>query len=303
MGGFVLTATGIERNASPSFDDWQQLGTFVMRAANGVKWWLGDWLAFGEDRPEWGSKYEEAVEATGLDYGTLANAKSVSKAVGFSLRNENLSWNHHCAVAGEPEELRAALLQFAEDNDLSVADLRKHIKGTKEIAPLPPGKFRVLLADPPWEYGDKRGGDYGGAENHYPTMATAAICAMPVQEKVGRDAVCFVWATVPLLPDAVRVMEAWGFEYKTHFVWDKQKPFYGHYSHVRHELLLLGTKGSCVPDGGKWASVITVDRSEVHSQKPSQFYELIESMYKSGPYVELFARETRDGWSSWGNEI
>jgi N6-adenosine-specific RNA methylase IME4 len=101
------------------------------------------------------------------------------------------------------------------------------------------------------------------------------------------------------------VMAAWGFEYKTNFCWVKDRSTYGKlgfYNYGKHELLLLGIKGSFLPnDDSLTSSVITESKSE-HSRKPDLFYELIQSMY-AGPYLELFARRKRDGWESFGNEV
>jgi N6-adenosine-specific RNA methylase IME4 len=118
-----------------------------------------------------------------------------------------------------------------------------------------------------------------------------------------QNAVLFLWATSPLLPDALRVMAAWDFEYKANFIWDKVRHNYGHYNSVRHELLLLGTRGSCLPDANKLIdSVQSIERSDTHSEKPGQFRAIIDTLYPHGKHIELFARQTTPGWEAWGNE-
>ncbi len=152
-----------------------------------------------------------------------------------------------------------------------------------------------------------RGGRFfGKAECHYPTLSIEQLCAMgeDVQAIAHRDSVLFLWATVPLMPEALAVMAAWGFTYKTHYIWYKVRHNVGHYSSVRHEVLLLGTNGSCVPEGQKPNSVVTIERTNEHSQKPAEFRQLIDTLYPNGPRIELFARgELPQHWRGWGNEV
>ena len=98
-------------------------------------------------------------------------------------------------------------------------------------------------------------------------------------------------------------MEAWGFDYKASLVWDKQAHNFGFYWAVHHEFLLLGTRGSCLPDSSELQpSLVTLKRDKVHSQKPEYFREMIDKMYTRGERIELFARNPADGWTAWGNE-
>jgi N6-adenosine-specific RNA methylase IME4 len=166
------------------------------------------------------------------------------------------------------------------------------------------GKYRVIYADPPWKYGDPMGidGYKVSAEMHYPVMSIPELCALPVMDMAEDNAVLFLWVTAPLMEDAFKIVNAWGFEYKTHFVWDKIKHNFGHYSSVRHELLFLCTRGSCLPDIPKlFDSVASIERTD-HSCKPEQFREMIDTLYPNGKRIELFARDKHDGWEVWGNE-
>jgi len=114
---------------------------------------------------------------------------------------------------------------------------------------------------------------------------------MPAQEWAEDDAVLFLWATSPMLENAFQVIRAWGFKYKTSFVWDKVKHNFGHYNSIRHEFLLVCTRGSCTPDAGKlFDSVQTIERSDRHSEKPEEFRKIIETLYTRGAKLELFAR-------------
>ena len=114
----------------------------------------------------------------------------------------------------------------------------------------------------------------------------------------------FLWVTSPFLKKCFEVIEAWGFEYKTNFVWYKVKHNFGYYNSVRHEHLFICTKGSCTPDNDKLInSVQTIERSKKHSEKPEKFREIIDTLYPNGKRIELFARNKAKGWDSWGNEI
>jgi N6-adenosine-specific RNA methylase IME4 len=171
---------------------------------------------------------------------------------------------------------------------------------------LPEAKYRVLYADPPWRYNDKADAgsvQSGGAEQHYPSMSIADLCALPVPALCEANAVLFLWTTAPLLAESFAVVDAWGFTYKTCFIWDKHAHNMGHYNSVRHECLLVCVRGSCLPDVPKlFDSVQKTGRTE-HSEKPGVFRIIIDTLYPHGKRIELFARETVEGWDAWGNEV
>jgi N6-adenosine-specific RNA methylase IME4/ParB-like chromosome segregation protein Spo0J len=167
-------------------------------------------------------------------------------------------------------------------------------------------KFRVIYADPAWSYNDKQDTpQLGGASKHYNTMTVNEICNLPVNEISEKDSVLFLWVTSPLLEDAFAVIKSWGFKYKTSFVWDKVKHNMGHYNSVRHEFLLIATKGSCVPDNKKlYDSVQTIERNDNHSEKPIEFLDIIDDIYNYGNKLEMFCRNIKkEKWYGWGNEI
>jgi N6-adenosine-specific RNA methylase IME4 len=170
---------------------------------------------------------------------------------------------------------------------------------------LPEDKYRVIYADPPWCYGDELIDGYGAVVHHYKPMKTEKICALGEELKkiVNADAALFLWSTVPMIPDALQVIGAWGFVYKSHFVWDKISHNYGHYNSVRHELLLIATRGSCTPENKKlFDSVQTIERNG-HSEKPQEFRDMIDILYPSGKGLEMFARIGPVGrWEVWGAE-
>lgn len=167
----------------------------------------------------------------------------------------------------------------------------------------PEGKYRIIYADPPWKYGDERSG-MGGAVDQYDLMELEDIKALPVKDLAENDAVLFMWATAPLMREAHEVLDAWGFKYKTQIIWNKCKGPVGNYISVRHEHLILATKGSCTPDvTDRPNSVQTIERTGRHSEKPEEFRQIIEQLYTYGNKIELFARKSVEGWIAYGNEL
>lgn len=164
------------------------------------------------------------------------------------------------------------------------------------------GRFPVIYADPPWRY-EHVETESRAIENQYPTMDLDAICALDVPAIATADAVLFLWATTPKLAEAMRVIEAWGFTYRSGAVWVKDKIGMGYYFRQRHELLLIATRGNppTPAPADRPDSVIEAPR-EKHSAKPAAFAEAIERMYPQLPKIELFCRSPRSGWKSWGNE-
>jgi N6-adenosine-specific RNA methylase IME4 len=167
--------------------------------------------------------------------------------------------------------------------------------------PLPSGLFQIIYADPPWR-SQSPDSDWA-PEAHYPTMKLEEIMAYPVP--AADDALLYLWAVNWQLPGAFQVMEAWGFEYKTNLVWVKPSIGLGQWVRNRHELLLLGRKGSFpLPAEADRPNSVIEAKCGRHSEKPVAAYELIERAYPLASKLELFARGVpRNGWSTWGNEV
>lgn len=165
---------------------------------------------------------------------------------------------------------------------------------------LPAGKYQVIYADPPWQYSNS--GFNTSAEAHYNTMDIKAICELPINELADENSILFLWTTTAMAEEAFSVIKAWGFEYKTQMVWVKNTHIAGFYVYGKYELLYLATKGSFLPIGEKVENIITGENSK-HSKKPEQGYNIIEKMYPDCKYIELFARQTKQGWKAWGNEV
>ena len=178
--------------------------------------------------------------------------------------------------------------------------------GAKQVA-LPDKKYGVIYADPEWrfEVWSRETGLNAAADNHYPTSPIEVIKARDVPSIAADDCVLFLWATVPMLPQALEVMAAWGFLYVTNFAWAKDKAGTGYWNRNQHELLLVGRKGNIpVPaPGTQWPSVINAPIRQ-HSRKPDEAYELIETYFPTLPKIELNCRgAARSGWDAWGNEV
>ncbi len=170
-------------------------------------------------------------------------------------------------------------------------------------------QYQLIYADPPWDYDNKN--CQGTTLNHYPSMKAKDIYALPVNEISDNDAILFLWVTFPKLIEGLKTMDAWGFKYKTlGMSWVKLNPkaltpFYGigYYFKSNIEVCLLGLKGKPQrPAVNTISSLIMAPRGR-HSQKPIEAYEKIEKGYPHLRKVELFARQKREGWDSWGNEI
>lgn len=178
--------------------------------------------------------------------------------------------------------------------------------------PMTAGGWDVVYADPPWKfvtYGPKgRGrcpdGDVG--RFHYETMSLDEIKALPIHDITSDRSVLYLWATSPMLPQALEVMRAWCFDYKSSFAWIKHRIGTGYWARNRHEMLLVGVtwhpaKSPCPPRGMAVDSVIDEPARE-HSRKPERAYEIIERYHPTAKKLELFARHARPGWTAWGNE-
>jgi len=215
-------------------------------------------------------------------------------------------------VADAQKLQRAApdLLSQVKQGEITIPQAKRELtkRQRQDAPPLPDDKYRVWYADPPWKYSDAgviNDDNYGRAERHYPVMTIGELCEMgdAIKDRCLPDAALFLWSTSPLLEDAFKIVKAWGFDYRTSFVWDKVRHNFGHYNSVRHEFLLVCIRGSCTPDNLKlFDSVQEIERTETHSQKPEKFRAIIDTLYTKGKRIELFSRKDVDGWDSWGNE-
>ena len=256
----------------------------------------------------------QASAAMGVGERTTARAREViekaTPEVIAQIDAGDMPVSFAATIADAPKETQRAIAKMVAEGvkPTEAARQQRRAELGGKVAALPDGKHRVIYLDPPWAYGDSRGGleNYSdsAAESHYPTMPIDEICALPVGDLAAPDCALFCWATFPLLEDALRAVKAWGFKYKTAFVWSKCRANMGHYHTADAELLLVATRGACTPDADKRPTQVqTVERTGKHSAKPEAFREMIDALYLKGPRVELFRRGSAPkGWKVWGNE-
>lgn len=173
-------------------------------------------------------------------------------------------------------------------------------------------KFKTVLADPPWQFQNRTG---KMAPEHkrlkrYETMKLDEICSLPVADMLDTTAHLYLWVPNALMPEGIEVLKAWGFAYKTNLIWYKVRKDggpdgrgVGFYFRNVTEMILFGVKGSNARTLQPGRSQVNIIRSmkQEHSRKPDELYELIERC-SPGPYLEMFARGVRPGWTSWGDQ-
>lgn len=173
--------------------------------------------------------------------------------------------------------------------------------------------YSIIYADPPWAYlwgTGKNGGNFA-PEKHYSTMSTDEICALDVKSLREKNCVLAMWSTSPCIPDALKVMEAWGFKYKTVlFTWVKQNPKAltvvcgaGSYTRSACEYVLLGMRGHIKRISTDVISQVVFAPRTGHSRKPPVIREHLVSLFGDLPRIELFARSQTQGWDVFGNEV
>jgi N6-adenosine-specific RNA methylase IME4 len=191
---------------------------------------------------------------------------------------------------------------------LTVAEARRVIREwraqtrtaqmAKEPPPFPIGTWRTIVADPPYRY-EHDWGD-GLAADHYATMTCEEISALPISGRAAPDSHLYLWAPVTKIPDGIAICEAWGFRFVSLLTWVKPGLGLGTYWRISTEHIIFGVRGRLAtrPNHRNWFEA----RRGRHSAKPAEFYTLVENA-SPGPYLELFARQRREGWETWGNEV
>jgi len=168
-------------------------------------------------------------------------------------------------------------------------------------------KYKTIYADPPWMESGGGAVYKRGADRHYSLMKTSEIKALPVREWAEENSHLYLWTTNNYLPDALEVVAAWGFEYKTMITWAKDRFGLGQYFRGMTEHCLFATRGvlpyKVKPDGkrAQGVTMITAPRGE-HSVKPEAMRRMIE-LVSYPPYLEMFARVRTPGWNTWGDEL
>jgi N6-adenosine-specific RNA methylase IME4 len=224
------------------------------------------------------------------------------------------AFEHFSAQGGSVTALAAGAADpgDAPSRRLKAVPLRADV-AVSQIPPMPhtPGGWKTVLADPPWRFTNRTG---KVAPEHrrldrYDTMTHQEICALPVAEAVADAAHLYLWVPNALLPEGLAVMQAWGFRYVSNVVWAKRRKDggpdgrgVGFYFRNVTELVLFGVRGSMrtLPPGRRQVNMVE-SRKREHSRKPDEMYDVIESC-SPGPFLEMFARYPREGWTVWGDE-
>jgi len=206
------------------------------------------------------------------------------KAFEEEIENPKLIWGH------EKSESPATPISQNPDT-CTIPDLYTLIEQGKT--------FGTIYSDPPWAYDNQR--TRAATSNHYDTLSPEEIAELPISQLTNENAHLHLWTTNAFLFECPAIMEAWGFEWKSAFVWVKQQMGIGNYWRVSHEFLLLGVKGSLPFMAKDEKSWIELPRGK-HSAKPEEIVDKIERV-SPGPYLELFGRRTRENWTVWGNQI
>lgn len=244
---------------------------------------------------------KELARVAGVSHDTIAKVEKIqAKAtpeIKFAIKAGEMSINQAYQTVKREEkkqEVQKRIDKYAEVQT-GVIDIEK-----------PDKKYNIVYADPPWQYWES------GNKNqslHYTTMTVDEICNLPVKDITDDDCILFLWVTFPILKEAFKVIESWGFEYSTAgFVWVKKNkvadsPFIGcgAWTRANSELCLIATKGKIQRLDASVSQVIESPVEE-HSKKPDITRTLIEKLVGKLPRVELFSRYPADGWDVWGNE-
>ena len=308
VAGFECNATGLTATSSLTEDQWNLAGEQLANVEARLMWYIGDWLIAGEDHgylPR--GRLQDACDRFGISYSTATNAANTCRSVSESSRRRELSYSHHQEIANRDDfdHLTEWALETNASRDELRAEKRRRsaavrIEDFGDAGRLPEGAYGVIYADPPWRYEHSKT-DCRRIENQYPTMDLEDICQIDIPS--ADDCILFLWVTSPKVVESTKVIESWGFEYRTCLVWIKDRIGMGYYARQRHELLFVATIGSPpVPlPATRPDSVIEAPRQE-HSRKPDCVYEYIETMYPHAKKLEMFSRRPREDWDAWGNE-
>lgn len=316
IGHFALKGRSAIPVGRPNLNGWVQAMQFAVASHESSPYWVADLMAYADSREDWRAKLDQAITLTGYKEHTLHNLGYIGRRVEEQERQIAPSIGHAAAVAPLDRELQTEVLTKARDNHWTVSETRKEAQATKrrkviEGQAVLEGQFRVWLADCPWICGTKPPSG-SGAQSHYDGMTVNQLSALAVAANCAKDAVLFMWVTAPMLyyasepekgPDPYRIIRAWGFTAKTGGVWDKVNHNFGNYLSIRHEHLIIATRGSCLPDRPTpmFDSVFTERQDGIHSSKPASVRTMIERLY-DGPRIEMFAREQSDNWATFGND-
>lgn len=237
---------------------------------------------------ETGKARDKAAKATGVNGRYVQDAKKLDKEhpdLSADVRNGKTTIPKAKAKAAARKR---SIIEIVHSSGV-VSDLGKLAGKT----------FGCIYADPPWKYGNQA--TRAATSNHYEALTVEQICALPVRELAAEKCHLHLWTTNGFLFECPRIFEAWGFEFKSSFVWVKPQMGIGNYWRCSHEILLLAVRGGLTAQDKGQKSWAACPRGE-HSAKPDIIREAVEKL-SPGPYLELFGRGPRDRWTVFGNQV
>jgi N6-adenosine-specific RNA methylase IME4 len=293
-------------------DEWEQIGCQLGHVDRAIGWHIGEWWMYGE------GQYQTRILPPGCPaYQTCVNAANGCRKFMGNRRRLHLPFTYHMEVAALEPAQADALLDEAEACQWSTRELRTAMHRLRNAVGEQPSsetcstddlgslvasgrRFGCIYADPPWLYDNQ--GTRAATGNHYGGMTVADLCAMPVRDLALPDAHLHLWTTNAFLFDAPAIFAAWGFEFRSTFIWVKPSIGIGNYWRNSHEILLTAIRG----DAKRFAdhsmpSWLECARGD-HSAKPEQVRGMLERA-SPPPYLELFARIPAHRWTVWGNQV
>lgn len=230
---------------------------------------------------------EKAAKMLNISKRNVASAKTIMREAPEQVQ----------AIEQGKETIAGSMRQIKKRQ---YADKVSKVSDKPKVAPA--GPFDLILADPPWRYESGTCDPSDSIENHYGTATLEDI--FKHSPNAAKDSILFLWATAPKLEEAIQVMNAWGFTYRSCAVWDKEIIGLGYWWRIQHELLLVGVKGNpkCTPEPARISSIFREKRRK-HSQKPECVSEWIERAFSDAKKLEMYCRQPRPGWAVWGNEV
>lgn len=303
-----------------SIEEWEGVGRRLCSAEKSLMWWIGDWWAYGEHKYGVKTAITSNPKWTGPKFEVCSIAGTVARRFEPTIRIKGLTFSHHRVVASLPRGDAIEVLKIAEKQGWAVKEARaesnRRLAARKINAPIASSetcelsdlraaassgrKYGTIYADPPWRYDNQS--TRAATGNHYGGMSVDEICELPVKELAADDAHLHLWTTNAFLFECPRIFEAWGFEFRSTFIWVKPQMGIGNYWRNSHEILLTAVRGDAKRFNDHSMMSWLEKARGAHSAKPEEVRNMIERA-SPGPYLELFARRRADNWDAWGNQI
>ena len=300
-GKITLTSIGVTVKGKPTLDEFKSAWSFAQWSERSSAWWVVGLLDYASTRKDWADQLESVMDFTGYSEGRVRSLRTISRTFPPERRQFAVDLSVYEAVAPLSPKEQDALLEQAETENLSVRAVQQAVNAKRRRKVLDgqavlEGRYRVIYADP-WSHVDP-----------WPRMegasSVADLCRLPIASHAMPHSALWLWVPPSLLyqsPGPREVGMAWGFTYQRDIVWDAVDGQPCDFSFERHQHLTIWTRGQGMPDtdGSLVKSVQTIRSRD--AEKPSEFYGLIEKLYTTGPYLQVYASQPRTGWSTLNN--